>query len=421
MFAWPKGTKVVVFGNNPLTEKIYYKYRTYYDFVGVYDQKLEAHLEKAPKFGRLGLPVFDTKSGFYRKQCQYKIIVAFGNEEPCRVLLRAGYLPYDDFIPACFVEYDEIDILKLRKYIGDDYLTQTVSKLKNGKDGVILHGNCQMTAIINYLKASSRFNQKCVILATPRVFLYDSEKLQLIDSEALWQNVDWLIYHKIKATNRFGAKLSSENFCEKLKCEANKICLTNLWFTGYFPQAEKNSNNVLAYFQMSGLFPMGDKNANELAKKGMPSDEIIRRLSDEDFYSAEEVLAHVKESFSDMEQREVGCDVKMLDFIKENYNKRLLFHSPNHPTHFVIEEMAERILNKMNLGGGEFQHRWWIPRQHSLRRQDIPIYPSVLKALGMQKLRDVDMVYFSNAVIDNTPLDFAGWLSLYCSACLDCN
>ena len=374
-----------------------------------------------PKFGRLELPVLDTKSGFFRKTCPYKIIVAYGQIEPYQALQRLGFIPYDDYIPACFIEYDEIDILKLRAYIGDKYLIETVRKLKNDRLGVILHGNCQMTVLANYLKANEEFNKKFILINTPRIFLYDKAKLMLLDMPALWENTDWLIFHQIKTDNRFGKKLSSDYFVDHLKESARKLCLCNMWFTGYVPQAIKNKNNVLTYFQMSGLFPMGDRNADDLALRGFSTDEIVKILSDPNYYTRQEMLSHIEIQFADICQREKYCDVKILDFIKENYNKRVLFHSPNHPTHFLMAEVARRVLRFMGINDVSFRHQWWIARLHSLRGQDMPIYPSVFKALSMDGLMKEDLIYFANAGIDSRPLDFEGWIRLYCSACLNCN
>ena len=48
-----------------------------------------------------------------------------------------------------------------------------------------------------------------------------------------------------------------------------------------------------------------------------------------------------------LKSKEKTCDVKVSDFILENYKKEKLFYMPNHPTRIILKEMSKQILKKI--------------------------------------------------------------------------
>lgn len=54
-------------------------------------------------------------------------------------------------------------------------------------------------------------------------------------------------------------------------------------------------------------------------------------------------------SLSDLQIRESHCDVIISDLIQENYKSKKLFFTFNHPTIWLLEKIAERILAKAKI------------------------------------------------------------------------
>jgi hypothetical protein len=50
-----------------------------------------------------------------------------------------------------------------------------------------------------------------------------------------------------------------------------------------------------------------------------------------------------------LKSKEKTCDVKVSDYILENYKKEKLFYTPNHPSPIILKLMAKQILTKLNI------------------------------------------------------------------------
>ena len=407
MFSYNPQTDIVIYGNNRLTDKLCVFYRNMYKI-----RYIIAHTEAELARGNLyGIPVVGVGPDYLQvKADDYKIVVA--NNNIAAYYLFKSMTPFDQYLPAAFFEFETLDMALLAKYIGNDsqVLAATVSKMKNGKKGVVLHGNCQMRLVQNYLLSSQKFCEDYVILSIPRVFEYTDDSLWVIESPALWDNTDVLIHHIVGDNNRFGAALSSNGFIARLHEGAVHISIANLWFSGYFPQIVRNQKNVLTALQQSGLFPYGDKNIDLFYQRGQSFSSIMQTIGRLDFYSAQAIETNIEKDFSVEAEREQHIDVKMLDFVKANYKKRLLFHSPNHPTHYLMQEETRRLLARLGIRQAKFDKEFWNRLRWDLRGQDVPIYPSVAQYFGFDLSQ---MLYLSNSVIYDKFLTFEEWCLLY--------
>jgi hypothetical protein len=56
--------------------------------------------------------------------------------------------------------------------------------------------------------------------------------------------------------------------------------------------------------------------------------------------------------------KEQSCDIKVSDYILQNYKINKLFHMPNHPSHLVIKEMTKQILKKLNIDYSMFDREF---------------------------------------------------------------
>lgn len=125
MFCYPEGTKIVIYGNNRLTEKICVLYRNLFDI-----QYIIGHNQQEMEKGSLyNIPVVGMGREFIKgKEDDYKILVA--NNNPDAYYLFKHLKPYDQYIPYAFFEYETIDITTLEQLTDKNHLNETVRKLK---------------------------------------------------------------------------------------------------------------------------------------------------------------------------------------------------------------------------------------------------------------------------------------------------
>lgn len=119
------------------------------------------------------------------------------------------------------------------------------------------------------------------------------------------------------------------------------------------------------------LFPYKNKTAN---KECLPSNFAPSMLPDIDF--------HCKERFdfcqNYLRDRERECDIKVADFIQENYQNQKLFNTQNHPSTFVMHHVANEILK--SIGMKEIKNRKVDLKSYGM----FPISANAVKELDLK-------------------------------------
>ena len=103
-------------------------------------------------------------------------------------------------------------------------------------------------------------------------------------------------------------------------------------------------------------------------------------------------MKNIDYTLSELSKRETNTDIKISDFIRDNYRKYRLFHTINHPTDVLGLEVANQILSKLNMPpiseGTKPQYK------EVLGRLQVPIYPSVIDGLDLTFVSE-SSVYWS--------------------------
>ena len=214
---------------------------------------------------------------------------------------------------------------------------------------IILHGNCHTTVVREYLESVETFVKEYAFYPNPTIQL---NKKGYIDSEIL-KNCDVLLIQDIREDNKFGIKLSGAY----LKGEIDKKCLCitipNLFSLGkaFFPLTEKNyfNDSIRNGMNKNGIFPKKIVIIDELLEKGYVLEEIIHEIQKEDLLSEQEIKANFDLYMSKIQEREKLWDIKIYDFIIDNYKKYLLFYDSGHPTNIIIKEIVRQILNRFDI------------------------------------------------------------------------
>jgi tetratricopeptide (TPR) repeat protein len=246
----------------------------------------------------------------------------------------------------------------------------------------IIYANCQTRLLINYLKKSEDFNKNYKIINIPLV--QELLKTQKVIADEVISQVDLFIYQPVRKEH---GDLSSEYTLNRLPSKAISISFPSLYFKGYHPQECKNScvhqKNLLYPW---GMFPHGDTNIISLLKQGKTEKEIIKLISDENFYGNLSLISNVNSTLEEMRKREheFNIDIQVSDFIQDNYKKHYLFYTPQHPSDVMGVYIVNQILSVL---GFPIIDAHFIERQQEkvgiLDTFQLPIYPSVVKNLEL--------------------------------------
>ena len=342
-----------------------------------------------------------------------KVVIFENNAEKRNVLLNIlkkhnmrlfdNYMWWENVLEPSFFGY-----WFMKGIFGEEITSSLIKKMKGDRKTILVNGNCQTTPIKKYLLSSPAFRENFMLIDSFAICTFKGENV-----DELLNCVDYAITQPISTTNKFTPKLSTEYIREHMCNPDNLVVIPNLTFMGYYPQYGENISISFA----SPVIRYGDKEINALSK-GKSFAEIYRIISNEDFYSREFLDKFFNDQVELFKIREESADIKMYDFIAENCRKEVLMHSYNHPKAVVIKEMVKRLLvflfNK--LGSTEMQPDFLDDELFTdaytntyISNQGQPIYPSVLKYLGLKN----DMLFYPNQQSSEFRLNFKEYMEFY--------
>jgi hypothetical protein len=85
-------------------------------------------------------------------------------------------------------------------------------------------------------------------------------------------------------------------------------------------------------------------------------------------------------SFAELERREEDVDVRISDFLRVEATARRCFYTPNHPSNFVMAELAARLAAK---AGVAFDKAAAAKIKYRLDHIYIPAFPGVVDRFGL--------------------------------------
>lgn len=260
---------------------------------------------------------YEIKKPYYDEK--YFIIVTTNRYLEARTqLLGLGYKEFQDFIPY--------QIYK--------------------KEMVVMHGNCHMCAVKQYLETNIEFNRRYGIYPFPSI----QEIGKNFDYKKILSHCDLFLHQAIRKENFFGEELSSENFIKYTSEKCCSIALPNLYGMPkcFFPQldmSERRRRDIGSGFQ----YTIGhDKNIIKWIEENNSVEEVKKYIRDDGgVYSKEEILLMWSQFKVTLLNREKEWDIKISDYIFEHYKRKKLFYDPNHISDFLAREIAVRLLKAL--------------------------------------------------------------------------
>lgn len=260
-------------------------------------------------------------------------------------------------------QLEEMGYKEFENFIYDDLYEKKVT---------ICYGNCHASFIKIRLEECKAFSDQYAFYPLPPVQMLDINIL----NDNLLKNIDLFLYQDIRDENKYGVEYGVSNIISRISSKCKMVCFPNLYGLPecLFPQLSPS------YFQGIDrrLFPYKDKNIEQWMKEGKTKNEIVSFIQDGGVYRKEKILMMWDKFCEKISKREENWDVKIADFVFENYQKRRIFYDKWHPTEELLTEIARRILLYMNIPADEF-----VKRRVFFDNYESFIYKDVRDALGI--------------------------------------
>lgn len=258
---------------------------------------------------------------------------------------------------------------------------------------VVINANCHGGALKTYLEKSQNFKKRYCIYPMPEI--QDNVK-KCIDDEIM-NEIDLYIHQDIRVDNSVDYLLSDEYIIPRLKKECNTLCIPNLVGNGYgifqtqtgeiFSIEVKNSSiGKLHLFYRDKLI---DEAYQKYQLKTVSR--IIDYINTYNF-SEETVIEKFNAMIKKLYQREQNWDIKITDYIVENYRTTSMFVDCCHPSQELMLEICRRVAGVLGI--------------EDIHEEDTSIvlgieafvWPSIRKHLGILWEKKTVRKYCSNSV-----------------------
>lgn len=207
---------------------------------------------------------------------------------------------------------------------------------------IAINANCHGTALKKYLTASDEFNLKFAIYPIPEL-----QNNFLIEDNIL-KNVDVYIHQDIRAENKVSYYLSDEFILTRLKQDCQRICIPN--FVGFGKMFFQTVNEggyvanrqVLMFYRDNAIDQCVEKD------KECSLDELKDMLNDLRI-DEEETHKKFNEYMIKIKKREKNWDIKVSEYIEENYKYQKLMNDIDHPSNLMMKYICDQVAEHLEI------------------------------------------------------------------------
>lgn len=185
------------------------------------------------------------------------------------------------------------------------------------------------------------------------------------------------------------------DFEELLPKDAKALIIPSIVFRGYYPYKDDNidARHKYTYDRRTHWpFKHAENVLDELILKGLNDDEIYEEVMREDFIDKSVIQKNLKLAYKSIQISESTADIKILDYIKENFTDHMLYRDGLHYQNDLYFELARRVAKYLNLdvideiNSQELEAEKTGKQYHAFT--EIPVLPCVAKALGLDFITD---------------------------------
>lgn len=127
-----------------------------------------------------------------------------------------------------------------------------------------------------------------------------------------------------------------------------------------------------------GKYPYGDKKVINMMKKGLSYSEVFDKYMQLNIKDLVDLDKFHSESLLNGKELEKKCDLKIFDFIEENFSKKRLLFTVNHPTPDLILYQVEQILLSVTGATIPESEKIRVRRNPPLDFMQVPVHPQII-------------------------------------------
>lgn len=373
MLYLPKGQEIIIWGCGVEGTKIIKNYAQYYRIRSLMDRKI-----KVGETGKyMGYTVYNPNDILNKLSSDVVVVVAMYHwEEPAKKLEAAGMRLMESYIVLPQFEYTFLNLSCLQLLPEELTISLYIKRFAQGKKLVAAYGFCHMYRYKCVLESSRQFLNEYIFIGFPALNSTADECHKLLRCREIWNQCDVLLYSLNPFIKEYDVPAPKE-VLSFLKPECRIISITSAAFKGYFPQHKDLDSRMKRTALRIGW---GDKNIERMLKEGETVENIIKRILADDFMEKDKVEAFFKHSLMMLREEEKHCDVKIADYIEDNYKSELLHYSYSHPIAKVLLEVAKRVCKQLNIADVDMD----VYYEDDFFRMDSNeelVYPSVCQVL----------------------------------------
>ncbi len=316
----------------------------------------------------------------------------FNDEQTIPVIEWNDYVgDKNEYIVVCSADLAHIEnqIMASGLQIFEEYIdVQILRAILSDKKIAIVVGNCQMSMVYDFLKESKSFVKQYQFYRLSSHYWKSRWSLKIISYLKGLCDLYICIKHEDDDIKFFRK--------EELPEHCKIVTVTTAILRLYWPQMKINlKNNRNEYFILNregkghSPFECADVNINRMIREGKDVEEIVALLTSEDFYTKEEMDKHIEMIFRIAEYQEEECDIKIASYIRENYQKKMLYRDMTHMQTDLVWEMVRRIVEFLGMDTTEIMEMKEdennpANQMYKNHCTEVPVYPSVAKHLGLE-------------------------------------
>jgi len=263
-------------------------------------------------------------------------------------------------------------------------------------------GNCQATALSKFLLSNNIFNKKYEYIEVKPIYLMSENELNYFYTYTLLE-LDLIIIQPINEDFNDNIKYSTKTILNNIKHDCISILIPSLYFDFYHPYLcylngeHGNKIEIPIDYHDKTLIKL------YLSYKELSNEEIIEKymniFNNNFFINNSMINDNLKLTLNNIEDREnnfkdyIVNNTKCIysyDFIKNNYQNKLLFYSVNHPSKYLLSYLTDEILNYLNIQSEEYPNNL-----DPFNNLIIPIYNCLNHMLNF------DILEYNNMIFDN--------------------
>ena len=230
---------------------------------------------------------------------------------------------------------------------------------------IAIIGNCQTEALATFLFSNNIFKNIYEYIEVKPIYLMNENELNYFYTYILVE-LDLIIIQPINEDFNGNIKYSTKTILNNTKNDCISILIPSLYFDFYHPYlCYLNGDN----FKIQEPIDYHDKILIKLylTYKESSNEEIIEKyisifnnkifinnsMCNDNLKLALENIENRENNFKDYIINNTKC-IYSYDFIKNNYEKNLLFYSVNHPSKYLLSYLSDEIFKYLNIQSQEY-------------------------------------------------------------------